>query len=389
MRLRVQIPPVEPTVMKPPKECPYGDCQGKYFKSHQQHCDKAVRDTRYEQVEVYRRKCLRCQRTHRVYPQGVSKAQQTARLKGASVMLYVLGISYRGVEDMLTALGAPLDHSSVYRNVQEAGSKVLELRREWLEQHSGRIKVVGGDLTYVKCKGEQAIIGVAVDAQQGVTLEIEVLDNQETETIRAWLQPLLEATGAQVLETDDADAFKTVADEAGLEHQVCQRHVTLNTLDFIAKTAERILNKPPAVPQGLDVSPEQLLADLETLEWIMLGHPESAEQSLREMFLRYADAASPNKGRRASIWYRMRNHVLHLWDHWKRLICYRTLRHSHNLLFDATNNVTERAIGWAVKDRYRTMRGYKRDTSILNVTSLTAWLLERPAGYDMSPLFTA
>jgi transposase-like protein len=375
--------------MKPPKECPYSDCQGKYFKSHQRHCDKAVRDTRHEKVEVYRRKCLSCKRTHRVYPQGVSKAQQTDRLKGASVMLYVLGISYRGVEDMLTALGTHLSYSSVYRNVQEAGAKVLQLRRDWLEKQSGGIKVVGGDLTYVKCKGEQAIIGVAVDAQQGITLDIEVLDNQETETIRAWLQPLLEATGAKVLTTDDADAFKTVADEAGVEHQVCRRHVTVNILDFIAKTAERILNKPPAVPEGLDLSPEQLLTDLETLEWIMLGHPGQGEQLLREMFLRYADAAPPSKGRRATIWYRMRNHVLHLWDHWDRLICYCTLWHSHHLLFDATNNSTERAIGWSVKDRYRTMRGYKRDTSILNVTSLTAWLLEQSAGYDMSPLFAS
>jgi transposase-like protein len=375
--------------MKAPKECPYDDCRGKYFKSHQQHCDKAVRDTKYERVEVYRRKCLRCQRTHRVYPQGVSKAQQTERLKGTSVMLYVLGISYRGVEDMLTALGTYLSHSSVYRNVQEAGAKVLKLRRAWLEQQSGGIKVVGGDLTYVKCKGEQAIIGVAVDAQQGITLDIKVLDNQETETIQAWLQPLLEATGAEVLKTDDADAFKTVADEAGVKHQVCRRHVTVNVLDFIAKTAERILSKPPAVPEGLDVSPEQLLADLETLEWIMLGHPGQGEQLLREMFLRYSQALSPKKGRRATIWYRMRNHVLHLWDHWNRLICYRTLWHSNRLLLDATNNCTERAIGWSVKDRYRTMRGYKRDTSILNVTSLTAWLLEQPAGYDMSPLFAS
>ncbi len=389
MRLRVRIPPVKPTEMKVPKECPYDDCQGRYFKSHQQHCDKAVRDTKYERVEVYRRKCLRCQRTHRVYPQGVSEAQQTDRLKGASVMLYVLGISYRGVEDMLTALGFYLSHSSVYRNVQAAGEKVLQLRQAWLKQRCRGIRVVGADLTYVKCKGEEVVIGVAVDAQQGITLDIKVLDNQAAKTIQAWLQPLLEATGAEVLTTDDADAFKTVADEAGVKHQVCRRHVTANVLDFIAKTAERILNNPPAVPKGLEVSPEQLLADLETLEWIMLGHPGQGEQLLREMFLRYVDAVPPKKGRRATIWYRMRNHLLHLWDHWNRLICYRTLEHSKNLLLDATNNSTERAIGWSVKDRYRTMRGYKRDTSILNVASLTAWLLERPAGYDMSPLFAS
>lgn len=160
-------------------------------------------------------------------------------------------------------------------------------------------------------------------------------------------------------------------------------------MDFIAKTANRILNKPPAVPEGLDVSPEQLLTDLETLEWIMLGHPGQGDQLLQAMFFRYADAAAPKKGQRATIWYRMRNHLLHLWDHWDRLTCYRIFKHSTGLALDATNNSTERAIGWSVKDRYRTMRGYKRNTSILNVASLTAWLLEQPAAYDMSPLFAS
>ena len=389
MRLRVRIPAVEPLIMVAPEECPYDECQGKYFKRHQEHCDKAVRDTKYEQVEVYRRKCLSCERTHRVYPQGVSKAQQTDRLKGVSVMLYVLGVSYRGVEDFLMALGFYLSYSSVYRNVQAAGGKVRQLRQAWLEQRQGKIRVVGGDLTYVKCQGEQVVIGVAVDAQEGITLDIKVLDNQETDTLKAWLLPLLELVGAEVLTTDDADAFKTVADEAGVEQQVCRRHVTLNVLDFISKMVECVLNQPPAVPAGLDVTPEQLLADLETLEWIMLGHPGQGDQLLQEMFLRYAAAAPPKKGQRATVWYRMRNHLLHLWDHWNRLTCYRTLRHSRGLALDATNNCTERAIGWSVKDRYRTMRGYKRNISILNVSSLTAWLLERPAHYDMSPLFAS
>jgi hypothetical protein len=35
------------------------------------------------------------------------------------------------------------------------------------------------------------------------------------------------------------------------------------------------------------------------------------------------------------------------------------------------------------------MRGYKRKASILNVTGLTAWLIDQPAGYDMSALFAS
>jgi transposase-like protein len=373
--------------MNPPCECPYDGCEGKHFKTHQAHCKKSVRDTKIEQVEVYRRKCLRCKRTHRVYPKGVNQAQQTDRLKGASILLYLLGISYRGVEDFLAALGFYLSHSTVYRNVQAAGKEARKHRQAWLEQHRGKVQIVGADLTYVRRQGEEVIIGVAVDAQQGITLDFTLLDNQETKTLKAWLQPLLELTGAEVLISDDADGFKAVTDAAGVEHQICRRHVTLNVLDFVAKAATRILQQPPAVPEELDVSPEQLLADLETLEWIIVGHPEHGAKLLAEMYARYAKAPAPSKGRRATLWYRMRNRVLHLWDNWQRLTCYRSLQFAKQLQVGETNNCTEQAIGWTVKERYRTMRGYKRSESILNVTSLTAWLSQQSAGYNMSQLF--
>ena len=388
MRLRVQIPTVKPKVMRPVAECPYGDCDGRWFKLHQQHCDKAVRDMQYDQVQALRRKCLSCGRTHRVYPQGVSHAQQTDRVKGLSTLLYLLGISYRGVEDVFTAMGFYVSHATVWRNVQAAGEKARQLRQAWLAR-SGGVRVVGGDLTYVRCRGQEMVVGLVVDAQQDITLDIKVLDNQETETLKAWLLPLLELVGAKDLLTDDADGFKEVADAAGVNHLVCRRHVSLNVLSFIAKAAEQVLKKPPAVPPELDVTPEQLLADLETLEWIVLGQPGHAAQLLKEMYLRYAPAPSPQRGKRATLWYRMRNRILHLWDHWHRLTRYLTLKHHHGLELDGTNNSTERAIGWSVKERYRTMRGYKRISSILNVTALTAWLRDQSPGYDMSPIFAA
>jgi hypothetical protein len=120
--------------MDAPEVCPYEDCDGEYFTPHQQHCEKPLRDTEYDQVNAKRRKCLRCGRTHRVYPEGVSEAEHSDRLKGVAVLLYLLGISYRGVEDFLTALGCPLDHVTVYRDVQEAGEKARELREEWLKR---------------------------------------------------------------------------------------------------------------------------------------------------------------------------------------------------------------------------------------------------------------
>ena len=54
-----------------------------------------------------------------------------------------------------------------------------------------------------------------------------------------------------------------------------------------------------------------------------------------------------------------------------------------------TSNTKEQVIGWTIKERYRTMRGYKRGESILHVGMLTAWLREAPGGRDMSALFAS
>lgn len=386
MRLRVRIPQVEPDMMEIPEVCPYPDCDGRRFKMHQRHCIKPLRDTQYDQVIVYRRKGLSCGRTHRVYPKAVSEAHHSDRLKGLAVLFYLLGMSYGGVEDALAAVGFPLGKTTVYRDVQAAGEQGRQLRQARLQQ-GGKVRVVGGDPTHVRCKGEEIVVGVTVDDEQGLILDIRVLDNEQTETLKAWLLPVLEQVRAEVLTTDDADGFKEVADEAGVRHQICRRHVTANVLTFIAEAAEEVWERPPAIPQGLALSTEQVLADLEELEWLILGQPGPAVQWLEELYLRYAPAPAPRKGESASLWYRMRNHVLDLWNNWERITCYQTLQHTQGLAINPTNNGAERAIGWAVKERYRTMRGYKRPQSILNVTTLTGWLLEQPIGYDMSPLF--
>jgi transposase-like protein len=119
--------------MEPPQMCPYDDCDGQYFTPHQQHCEKPLRDSEYDQGNAMRWKCLQCGRTYRVYPEGVSEAERSDRLKAAGVMLYLLGISCRGVEDFLTALGYPVNRVTVHRNVQEAGERARELREEWLK----------------------------------------------------------------------------------------------------------------------------------------------------------------------------------------------------------------------------------------------------------------
>jgi hypothetical protein len=106
MRIQVRLPKIHPDEYDLLEQCPYEGCSGNQFKLHGRKGEaKAVRDTDHEAVQARRYKCTACGRTFRVYPTGVSQAQQSDRLKAMSVLLYVLGISYGGVEGFLTAIG--------------------------------------------------------------------------------------------------------------------------------------------------------------------------------------------------------------------------------------------------------------------------------------------
>jgi transposase-like protein len=381
MRLSVRISPVKPGVYELPERCPYRNCDGKHFRPHQNHCDKAIRDPKYEAVETQRYRCLKCDRTFRVYPKGVSRAQQSDALKAFSVLLYVLG---------LTLLGKALflGKTTVYRNVQASGQESRHLRRAWLQQ-GRRIRVIGADLTRVQCQGESLVIGVVVDDLEGIELSVDILDDETAETQLAWLRRIAEQVGAEVLVSDDADTFKIAADELDLAHQVCRAHVTGNVLDKVAELTTQALDGPDPVPPQVTISPEQLVADLETVQALIEGHPHDGEKQLAVLYQCYCLAPAPRQGEKATMWYRMRLLVLHLWNNWSRLTLYQRWQGPDGERLDGTNNSCERAIGWGVKERYRSMRGYKRQESVLNVSTLLGWLGEQPVGYDLNQLLAA
>ena len=90
MRLKLILPVIEAEKYVHPTECPYG-YRGKEFFLRQK-VKKQVCDTTYEEVEAKRYGCLNCQRTFRVYPQGVNQRQFSQRAVGMAVMLYLLGL---------------------------------------------------------------------------------------------------------------------------------------------------------------------------------------------------------------------------------------------------------------------------------------------------------
>ncbi len=71
----------------------------------------------------------------------------------------------------------------------------------------------------------------------------------------------------------------------------------------------------------------------------------------------YLPAVPPHQGEHQSLAYRLRLLFLDRWNLWHRLTRYRTWKGPKEETLDGTNNACERAIGWWIKERYRSMRG--------------------------------
>jgi len=66
--------------------------------------------------------------------------------------------------------------------------------------------------------------------------------------------------GAELLVTDDADAFKQVADDLGLPHQVCKSHVRRNTEQLVEDLRSLAKEDSDGSLSALGVSAEQAVA---------------------------------------------------------------------------------------------------------------------------------
>lgn len=386
MRLSLILPVVEPEQLLEPERCANPKCQGKYFQMRQE-VAKNVRDMQYGQVCARRYECLRCHRTFRVYPQGVLAGQFSQRVKGLGVMLYLLGLSYGAVALVLSALGVWMSKATVYRAVQAAAERVPGMKREpFLQGH--RAQALGADVTSVKCNGKWLPIGITVDAITGLVLSIDQLTGEDAQTLKAWLGPIVESVDARVLVSDDADAFKIAADESGLMQQVCKSHVGRNTEALIENLSQQIQAGTDRSLAALGVDQKQALADLQRLAELFQSRQPEQQAELEDLFMRYAHAPAPRSGQSATLAYRLRNLFLDRWNLWPRLTFYRTWKDaSGEAILDGTNNVSERAIGWWIKERYRSMRGYKRERSALNVSRLIAYCGNHLAqGLDLANL---
>jgi transposase-like protein len=371
MRLNLILPKVEPNEFEFPKQCPQKGCRGMRFIPRQEVSKKIV-DAQHPEVTAWRCECKKCGHVFRVYPKGVSQKQISKRVNGMAVMMYILGLSYGAVEIVLNSLGMGIGKTSVYRAVQSVAQQVPGLKRERLL--SGyKTKAVGADVTSVRCNGKWVTVGIVVDAVNGMVLSIDELLGEDAEQLQAWLEPILDAVEADVVVSDDADAFKQVSDETGRSQQVCKSHVVRNTEALVEELAAMIIAGQDHSLDVIGISPQQALEDLASLQEMIHSRRPEDQSRLEAIYLRYAKARKPAKGNKHDVAYRMRNLFMDRWNLWPRLTFYRNWKDEDgNEILDGTNNHCERAIGWWIKERYRPMRGYKQTQSALAISRLIA-----------------
>lgn len=333
-------------------------------------------------MKARRYKCASCSRTFRVYPVGVSQAQQSDRLKAMSILLYILGISYGGVADFLMAFGLGISKTTVYDNVQAAGV-VARKRQNATVERGGQRAVIGADGTFLKVKGVQVGIEVVVDDATGELLGLDITASESAEEIEPFIRDIADQVEAEVLVSDDFDAYKNIADNAELAHQICQSHLIRN-VDKIVKSIGRPSRMiyPPLMPKGVKSSYHQIERDCRILQGLVRDRPPDAKQILAILYDCYKAAPTPRPGKKHPIWYRMKRLIWRLWTRWERI----TLDNNYDQL-DGTNNACERLIGWWIKERYRTMRGYERTLSIRNVVAVTSLLGAASEPYNMELLY--
>ena len=371
MRLQMLLPKVEPATFTLPTTCPRPGCPGTHFQERQE-VNKAVRDMVHQQVVARRYACLRCGRTFRVYPLGVTRAQVSLRVKGLAVMFYLLGLSYGAVSLVLEALGVYVCKSRVYDVVRAAAQRVPGLKQRQVFEGI-QTPALGCDLTSVKCNGRWLPLGVTVDDLTGLVLTIDELSGEDAQTLIEWIAPIAEQVGAKLLVTDDADSLKVVAEEEGLDQQICKSHVKRNTDALIADLRVILERGTDTSLAALGVTSEQARADLDRLDQLMQTRQPEGQAELETLQAHYQGARPPQRGHTASLAYRLHLLFVDRWNLWPGLTRYRTWRGPQGETIDGTNNACERGIGWWIKERYRSMRGYKRVASAVNVSRLLAF----------------
>jgi transposase-like protein len=295
---------------------------------------KQVKDPKMRTVKVYRYRCNHCKRTFRYYPEGITAAQQSERMKKLAVICWSMGLSHRGVSVILSAFGVSLSRMSSWRDVQVEAEQIRK------QSHWKPARVAGIDGAWQHGEG----VMVAVDMGDGEPLAIGYLDEKDQAAVTRWLRQLQQRHGISAIVTDDLPSYRGIVEKLGLEHQVCQFHVRR----WVGRALRELESKLA----------DEWLWLLERIKQIMEEMPNDGGRQLLELYKQLP--GNLKRGQERTAVDEMRYLLIRLSESWERYTAF-----FYDPEIPWTNNRTEQAIG-RMKIRAKTTRGYKTSQGMLN-----------------------
>jgi len=130
-------------------------------------------------------------------------------------------LSYRDLEEMMAERGLQVDHTTIYRWVQQYAPELEKRCKPHLKCTNDSWRV---DETYIKVKGQWLYLYRAVDSA-GHTLEFLLSENRDTQAAKRFLARGLDAshtTTPRVINVDRNPAYPKAVDELKAEGQLPQ-----------------------------------------------------------------------------------------------------------------------------------------------------------------------
>lgn len=327
--IRYNVPSVGQE-LKLERSCPH--CHRSNGRIHSNVVQRRISDPKVDTIAQRRMKCPFCKTTWTTRVEGIADGRQrTDRLICIGVVLYVLGLSYRGVEQFLLMLGCKGSKSTVERDVDRLGQKAKTLHTESVGLG---VKILGVDGTGARMAGQRnAGMLFFVDIGSGRLLFVVRANETDSRRVRRHVQQLMQFFGAEHLRADELSVYDRAVPQA--QRTICLAH----WLKSKCKRAGDLSGQFQAQGQFYE---SQMMLDLQRLlrqKWPCPRLPEEIERMVR----RFINC-------RRGIHWKANQLLQHIERTWERV---------GRGPGDPTNNATERVIGLTYKIRAKTMRGFK------------------------------
>ncbi len=327
--IRYHVPSVS-SELKLERRCPH--CNRPNGRIHSAITTRAINDPKIETIAQRRMQCPFCKTTWTIRPEGVSDGRQrTDRLIGMGVVLYMLGLSYRSVEQFVTMLGCRGSKSAIEGDLARSGQKAKRLHIQSMRMG---VQVLGVDGTGAKIAGQsRAGMLFFVDIGSGRLLFAIRANETDSRQVHRHVQEIVKAVGAQELRADELSVYDNAA--VGVERKICLAHWLKSKCKRAMELARQFASEGLLYESGMMVELQQLLRE----KWSLPRLPEEIERLVR----RFINCHS------GTFWKanQLLQHIERSWAYVARGPG------------DPTNNVTERVIGLTYKIRAKTMRGFK------------------------------